>query len=234
MPSRIGTLAEGSLHGALKAHYARPGDQIECTLDGYVIDLLRPGAAGGATAYECIEIQTRDLRKLKPKLSALLDRYPIRVILPVSRERTIVRLDVDGVILSQRKSPKRGTVYQVFPELVSFPALANHSNLCIEVVFISEQELWLDDGRGSWRRKRWSIQDRRLIDILESHVLAGAPAFAALLPAALPATFSSEELAGAIRQQRHVAQKMAYCLREMGVLEVAGKRGNALVYQRTG
>src|SRR5690606_14526780 len=86
----IGTLAERSLHSALKAHYARPGDMLECSLEGYVIDILRPEPPGSGSPYGCIEIQTGDLRKLKPKLKALLDRYPIRVVHPLSQERTIV------------------------------------------------------------------------------------------------------------------------------------------------
>lgn len=230
--ARIGTLAERSLHSALKARYALPGDLLECALEGYVIDILRPSAEGAASPYECIEIQTGDLRKLKPKLTALLDRHPIRVVHPVPYERTIVRINPDGVILSQRKSPKRAGMYEIFGELVSIAGLLTHAHAELEVVFVREQVLWLDDGRGSWRRKRWSVADRRLIDVVESRVLSGARDYAGLLPAGLPGEFDSAELAAAIRQPRHVAQKMAYCLRAMGVLRARGKRGNALLYER--
>lgn len=230
----IGTLAERSLHSALKAHYARPGDLLECNLEGYVIDILRPTPPGSDSPYECIEIQTGDLRKLKPKLKALLGRYPIRVVHPLSYERTIVRIDPDGVVVSQRKSPKRAALPELFGELVSIAALMTHPNVSLEVVFIREQVLWLDDGRGSWRRKRWSVADRRLVDVLESRLLACVADYLALLPESLADPFDSAELAAAIRQPRHVAQKMAYCLRAMGALELCGKRGNALLYARLG
>src|SRR5450432_1201517 len=154
MARLIGTLAEKSLHAALKAHYAQAGDSLECDLDGYVIDILRPL---GGDARQCIEIQTRSLAKMKPKLQALLDRYPIRVVHPIAQERFIIRIDADGVIQSRRKSPKRGTVYHLFPELVSFPSLIHHPNLSLEVLLIREEQVWLDDGQGSWRRKHWSI-----------------------------------------------------------------------------
>lgn len=227
----IGTLGEKSLHAALKAHYAQAGDLLECALDGYVIDILRPHAEGEPFPSECIEIQSRSLGKMKPKLLALLDHYPIRVVYPVAQERYVLRIDADGVIASRRKSPKKGTIYHLFPELVSLPALVAHPNLSLEVVLIREEELWVDDGQGSWRRKHWSIHDRRLLEVLGTVTLRRREDYAALLPHELPVLFDSGDLAKAIRQQRVVAQKMAYCLREMGILEIVGKRANALLYR---
>jgi hypothetical protein len=232
MPSHIGTLAEKSLHAALKAWYARPGDMLEYPLSGYVVDIARP-LPDDPDGYQCIEIQTRSLSTIKPKLRALLDSFPIRVIYPIAQERHIVRVDTDGVILSRRKSPKRGTVYHLFPEFVSLPALAAHPHFVLEVLLIREEEYWLDDGRGSWRRKHWSIHDRQLLDVVQAVPLATPADFAALLPAGLPDTFDTQELAQAIRQPRFLAQKMSYCLREMAVLEVVGKRKNALLYRIT-
>ena len=225
--SVIGTLAEKSLHAALKAYYAQPGDALECDLDGYVIDILR-GVDG---SRRCIEIQTGSLAKMKPKLTALLGGYPVHVVHPVAQERHIVRVDADGAIVSRRKSPKRGTVYDLFPELVSFPALVAHPNFSLEVLLMREEQVWLDDGRGSWRRKRWSIADRRLLGVAGAVILDSPAAFAALLPADLPDPFDSGELAKALRQRRYIAQKMAYCLRAMGVIDIIDKRRNALLYR---
>ena len=103
MTRRIGTLAEKSMHAALKAYCARPGDALEHGLGGYVIDIVR----GLPDAPSCIEIQTGSLAKIKPKLVALLDSYPVRVVYPIAQERRIVRVDADGVILSRRRSPRR-------------------------------------------------------------------------------------------------------------------------------
>ncbi len=231
MTRMIGTLAEKSLHAALKAHYAQAGDALEYDLDGYVIDILRP--ASDAQACQCIEIQTRSLPKMKNKLLALLDRYPIRVVYPIPRERFIFRIDADGVIGARRKSPLRGTVYHVFPELVSFPQLIHHPNFSLEVALIREEQFWLEDGQGSWRRKHWSIHDRRLLDVIETVPLHTPADAAALLPPTLEAEFDSRALSLAIRERRFIAQKMAYCLTRMGVLEIAGKRGNAFLYRKS-
>jgi hypothetical protein len=54
--------------------------------------------------------------------------------------------------------------------------------------------------------------------------------FRALLPESLPAEFSTADLAVAMAQPRYLAQKMAYCLRRMGVIERSGKRGKSWLY----
>jgi len=226
----IGTLSEKSLHAALKDLYTQPGDLTEYSLGGYVVDIVRGAESGDPQC--CIEIQTRSLPKMKKKLTALLDNYPVHVVYPIAIQRFLVRMNEDGVILSRRKSPRHGTVIDVFSELVSFPALACHPNFSLEVLLIHEEEIWLNDGRGSWRRKHWSIHDRRLLEIVERVTLASPADFFALLPAGLPDQFDSKALALALRQPRYLAQKMAYCLREMGLLKVIGKRGNALLYSR--
>jgi hypothetical protein len=94
--------------------------------------------------------------------------------------------------------------------------------------------VWIDDGKGSWRRKHWSIHDRKLLDVVDTVPLNNAEAFAALLPADLPPEFDVSELAKAIKQQKVLARKIAYCLRALGVIELVGQRGKAYVYKRSG
>ena len=63
----IGTLQENSLHAALKTWYAQPGDQLECKVDGYVIDLVRGDLL--------VEVQTANFSAIKRKLLKLLEIY---------------------------------------------------------------------------------------------------------------------------------------------------------------
>ncbi len=227
MPS-IGELREKSLHAALKDLYAQPGDVLEARVGGWVIDILREG-----DPPLLIEIQTRSFSSMKRKLTALLDSYPVRLVHPIPAEKWIVRVSADGEILSRRRSPQKGlAAARLFRELVSFPALVAHPNLTIDLLLTREDEVWLDDGAGSWRRKRWSIADRRLIDIIERVTLASPDDFAALLPSALPALLTTADLAAELRITRGLSGKMAYCLREMGVLDVVGKQGKAILYRR--
>jgi hypothetical protein len=225
--SGIGLLQESSLHASLKTWYARPGDRFEVPVDGFVVDIVREGLL--------IEIQTRNFSALKTKLPRLVERYPLRLLYPVAREKWIVRLDAGGQRqISRRKSPRRGTLEHLFLELIRIPALACHPNFSLEVLMIKVEELWRDDGRGSWRRKGWSIADRRLVEVEDSILLNGPQDFRALLPASLPRPFTARDLARAIGQPAYLAGKMAYCLRHMGAIETIGKRGRSWLYLETG
>jgi hypothetical protein len=142
-------------------------------------------------------------------------------------------MDAAGAIVSRRRSPKRGSVYAIFPELVGLPTVIHHPHFSLEVLLFDEEQVWRDDGQGSWRRRHWSIYDRRLLAAHEAVEFATAADFGALLPPDLPGVFDCRTLAAAIAQPHALAQKMAYCLRHMGVLAVTGKQRNALLYARS-
>ncbi|PJF25510.1 MAG: hypothetical protein CUN53_12430, partial [Phototrophicales bacterium] len=163
---RIGKLNESGLHAALKAHYAQPGDRLESVVGGYVIDIVREGEPP-----QLIEIQTGNFGALKPKLAALLDTHRIRIVYPLAAQKWIVRIDMDGVLLSRRKSPRPGAPLDIFRELVYILAFIGHPNLTIELIETSQEEIWRDDGAGSWRRRHWSIADRRLAALGSAHTL---------------------------------------------------------------
>lgn len=226
--SMIGTLNEQPLHAALKTWLAEPGDQFEVPLDGFVIDIVRPCPAGDLL----IEIQTANFTALKRKLPQLLPDHRVRVVYPLPREKWIVKIDDAGEILGRRKSPRRGSVYDVFRELVHLPHLLNHPNLTLDVLLIQMNELRRFDGKRGWRRKGWIVDHRRLIDVVEQREFASAAAWGALLPADLPTPFSTSDLARAIERPRRLAQQMAYTLREIGAINAVDKRGNAILYAR--
>lgn len=224
---RIGTLGERSLHAALKEWYARPGDQLEAVVDGYVVDIVRGGLL--------IEVQTRSFAAIKRKLAALTERHTVRLVYPVAAAKWIVKLGEDGcTLLSRRRSPQRGNVYALFRELVSLPELVQHKTLLIEVALVEIEEVRANDGRGSWRRGGWSIIDTRLLNVVGQIALETPADFHALLPPSLPDPFTTRDLAEALGERVDLARKMAYCLRGMGILEVAGKRGSAYLYTGSG
>lgn len=80
------------------------------------------------------------------------------------------------------------------------------------------------------RHLGWSIADRRLIQVLSRHLFKGPYDFLALIPRELKEPYSTQDLAESIEQPKWLAQKMAYCLRSMGALEIAGKSGNSFLY----
>jgi len=221
--SGIGTMGEHSLHASLKDWYARPGDLKEVVVDGYQIDIVRGDLL--------IEIQTRNFSSLKRKLSTLTNHHRVHLVHPIACEKWIVRLADDGLErLSRRKSPKRGTPLHVFEELVSIPELIAHPSFTLEVLMVQEEEIRRKHARGRWRRRGWGTFDRRLLDVVARVAVASLDDLRRWLPDGLPEPFTTADLAGALHQPRDLAQKMAYCLRRMGVLKVLGRRGNGILY----
>jgi hypothetical protein len=224
-PSRIGTLNEKPLHAALKAWYREPGDRCEAIVEGFHIDLVRGG--------RLIEIQTRNFAALKRKLRVLTERRDLRLVHPIPAEKWLVKLPPSqhGEPM-RRRSPKRGSVYHLFEELVNLAVLMGRPRLSLEVLITREEEVRRYDPNRAWRRRGWVIDERRLLEVVESHVFTGVADLAALIPRDAPAEFTTAHLAEAIGQRRSLARKMAYCLRALGAILPVGKEGNAIVYER--
>lgn len=220
----IGTLREKPLHASLKRWYARPGDRIEVPLDRFVIDLVREDLL--------IEVQTRGFSSMKQKLAHLLDLgHHVRIVHPIPLNKWIVKIDADGDVLSRRRSPRHGDPTDVFAELVSFPGLVVDPHLEIHLILTHEEEWRRRTPNRSWRRKGWTVIERRLIDVVDTLMITDAEGLAQLLPEGLPEPFTTEDLAAALGRTRRAAQQMAYCLRQAGVVVPVGKVGNAVQYQ---
>ena len=220
----IGTLTEKSLHADLKAHFARPDDEIETEVEGFVIDIAR-----GNTL---IEIQTGGFTPLKRKLAVLLAAgYHVHLVHPVPAAKWVVRETSKGRRLNRRKSPRKGTLYDVFWELPRIPHLLNEPGFSLEVVLTHQEEVLVNDGKGSWRRRGWSIHDQRLLEVAESHRFIRPGDYMGKIPADLPRPFTTRSLSKRVGIRINLAQKMAYTLTKAGWLDRVGKEGNAYLYQ---
>ncbi len=221
----IGTLREKSLHAALKTWYAEDGDRFEERIEGYVIDIVRGGLL--------IEIQTGSFAGIKEKLRKLCENNRVRLVYPIAQEKWVVRVDKKGRQISRRKSPKRGSVYEMFGELVYTPGLLAQPNFSFEALLIESETIWRDDGNGSWRRKGWSVHDQRLVKVVDRHLFSGLENYLSLIPAKLTEPFSNKQIAEEAGIRDYQARKMTYCLREAGALMIMGRQRNALLYSRT-
>ena len=218
MPT-IGVLREGPLHAAIKAALAEPGDRLEVPVGRFVIDLVR---ADG----ELVEVQTGGFGPLGRKLDALLDEHRMRIVYPVAAERRIVRVDEDGQVLGVRRSPKRATVVAVFDKLVAFPSLLTHPNLTIEVLLLREDHIRRPQPVTTRRRTR-DPGERRMVEVLDQVTLRTPQDILAALPALPVDPFSTRELAAVLHCSTMLAQRTLYCLRTIGIVAPAGKRGRA-------
>jgi len=218
---------ETSLHRALKERYAADGSgHPEVTVAGFRID-----AVDGAGRL--VEIQSGPLGPLRRKLGQLLSDHRMRIVKPVALKRRIVRRSKrDGPDLSARCSPKRGALVDVFDDLMGVASVFPHSNLEIEIV-----EVTIDEVRVP--RRRWpgySVADRILGTIHGTTCLRRAADLWTLLPRHWSGRepFTTLELAQAIERPIWFAQRVAYCLRLSGAVRVVGKLGNRRIYVREG
>jgi len=224
MREGIGILKESSLHASLKNWYFEPGDNLETEVDGSIVDLVR--------GEMCIEFQTRHLYAIKKKVLKLMDAHPVRIVYPLPLEKYIMRIDMNTeAVLGRRKSPKKGSLFDIFNELVRITQLVSLENFSFEIVFILEEQVLVNDGAGSWRRKGWSVGDRRLIEVVGSSLFARLDDYKKIIPKDLREPFSVLDLAQAIHRPRYLASKMAYSLREMNAIEIVGKKGKAYIYK---
>ena len=88
--------------------------------------------------------------------------------------------------------------------MLRLPEAAVHPNFSLLVLLTQEEVVWRDDGRGSWRRKGWSVADRRLLHVVDQRLFNQPTDYLALIPAELPLPFTNQELVGG----RQVAQRL--------------------------
>lgn len=218
---------ESSLHRQLKELYAPSPEHREVVWDRWRIDAVRDN--------ELIEIQHGSLSAIRDKIRRLLARHAVRVVKPIVVTKQLVKLDGrGGEVVSRRRSPKRGKLLDLFDEMVYFTRVYPHERLTLEVVLVDVEERRYP-GRGRRRRRRegqFVIEDQLLLGVQSRRLFRTAADLARLLPPRLPKEFHTGHLAERLGVARWTAQRMAYCLRETGALEIVGKQGNALMYRR--
>ena len=219
---------ETSLHQRMKRMYAPDECQIEQRVGRYIIDAIR--------GDELIEVQFSSLAAINRKIEELVKDHKVRVVKPLVMRKQLVRCSGKGEDpVKRRKSPKRGQVLDLFDELIYFTRVFPHRNLVLEVPLINIEEWSYPTPKTKKRRRRppkkYTVEDQKLVDVVETLEFKTARDLMKLIPGKLPATFDTAELAKAIDQPRGVAQKIAYCLRHMKAITETGKKGNAILYR---
>lgn len=218
---------ETSLHRELKRLYCDASDpRIEVRHGRYRIDAVR--------GDELIEIQHGSLAAIRDKIRSLLAEHHVRVVKPIIASKLLVKRSRKGGRITERRlSPKRQTLLALFDELVYFTKIFPHPRLTLEAVLVEVEE-WRYPGHG--RRRRWRqddhvVEDQKLCAVVDSCRLMSASDLRMLVDCKLPDTFHTADLSSALSLPRHVAQRIAYCLRETGAVRQIGKQGNSHLYQ---
>ena len=220
----IGTLSEKTLHAVLKRYYEPHGDNHEVKIGGYVADIV--GEHG------IIEIQTRNFDRLRTKLAAFLPAARTTVVYPAVGLKWLCWVDKDtGEVTNRRKSPRKGGLYDVIPELYKIKAQLFHPNLQIAVPVIELTEYRYLDGWSGDRKKGSTRCERIPQALMAEYRLSGREDYRQFLPGTLPEEFDSAEFAKAANIRRPLAQTTLLLLTLAEVVQRVGKRKNAYVYR---
>jgi len=214
-----------SLHNQLKLYYVEDESRHEVDLGNYRIDAID-------SDDRLIEVQCASLLAIRDKIRDLTQTHKVVVVKPlVARKKLLKKARRNGKVVSRRYSPNRETLANVFEELVHFTNAFPHPNLQLDVLLTEQEEVRVPAKRKTWRRKH-SVQDRTLVEVLETHSLQSAADLWNVLDIDVPDIFTTADLAAGGKMPRWLAQKAAYCFREMNDIEACGKQGNAIQYRR--
>ncbi|MDR2392648.1 MAG: hypothetical protein LBD93_00585 [Treponema sp.] len=227
--NRIGTKRESGLHRALKCRYAGQGGIIEVSAGyngKYVCD-------GITKTGEIIEVQIGSFGPLKDKVKHIAPVSPIRIIHPIITQKYIELYDAKNTRCYYRKSPRKGTIWDLFKALVYAPEIPLMPSVTIELVMVAVKQQRRQDGWGSWRRKGITILDTELTAIQDSLMLSGKNNYNVFLPLMEVEPFTSRDLGNTAKITPSLARKTLYVLTRLGIVKRLAKKGNTLLYTRT-
>lgn len=222
----IGTLSEKTLHAVLKLYYEPDEDKHEVAMSGYYADIYNDKGI--------IEIQTRQLNKLRDKLSVFLQDYHVTVVYPLPFNKWLSWVNPDnGEVQGRRKSPRHFTEYDAFYELYKIKGYLKNPNLSINLVLMDMEEYKLLNGwsydkkRGSTRYDRVPVGIRRIVkfDRIEDYMQ--------LVPADLKEDFTVKDFAMAAGVSVEASRYTLNILNYLEIVKRTGRVKNGYVYNVT-
>jgi len=238
--SEFSVLNESSLHNTLKIYYAtQTNGKTEVELHGHIYDILTEDGS-------VIEIQTQNLSKLSKKIKDTLDRgLKVTLVYPVPVTTKIILTDQTGKVISNRKSPKKGSVYQIFKEITGLCDIVLKKNFTLEVVLINMVEHRVKtaeetQSKNNRRRfkKDWVKVNKRLDEIIETKTFTNKKDYLALLPSSLSKEFCAKDIKeGLIKEKLAPARiynnpnLITWVLNKMELLEYTETKNRSKYYR---
>ena len=222
----IGTYGEKTVHAVLKNYFEPYSDGHEQKIGGYVADIV--GEDG------IIEIQTAGFDKLRKKLEAFLSVSRVTVVHPIPRQKWIITIDPEtGEQGRKRKSPAKGTPYDIFPELYKIKQYLSHENFCLCIVMIDVIEYRRppeESGLRRGRRRGYVRYDRIPTELEEEIYINDKSDWLYFIPKGLPENYTSKDFGNLSGVGQQYASFVLHVLTEAGAVERVGKKGNSYLY----
>ena len=221
----IGTLAEKTIHAALKNYFADESEQEIKVGDFY---------ADAKTSEGIFEIQTRQFFKMKRKLSAFLPENRVCIVYPVKYRRTINWVDEQSGELHEGKMWNvRDRGYDIFFELYGIREFLRDPNLNICLMYLHSEEYKSLNGYGKNRKIRASRIDGIPTELYAEINLCAPEDFLIFVPEKIRQAeeFTRAEFAAEAHIHKDMVSYVLGILKELGLAKEGGKRGRMKTYR---
>ncbi len=223
--SGIGTLSEKTMHAVLKHYFEPYTDNHEVRIGGFVADIV--GENG------IIEIQTGNFNKLRRKLESFLEVTTVTVVYPIPSTKWIVWIDsTTGEVTNKRKSPKKGSPYEVFPELYKIKPFLTHENFRLCIVMVDTIEYRNLDGWSEDKKKGSSRYERIPVELIDEIYIDKLCDYKNLVPENIPNNFTSKDFKKSTGLSLRNAQIAMNVLQYTSSIKQNGKEGRHNLYER--
>lgn len=219
----IGTLGEKGVHHTLKHYYEPDTERHEVPLGNYYADIVGENGV--------IEIQSASFLPLVPKLTEYLALTHVTVIWPCIKKRRIIRIDREtGEVLDRRISPKKQTVYEIFPRLEQLGELAFSERLSIIIVTLEADEYRVPAKNRTRKERIKAKLDLIPTKLIEELHFECPNDLLALIPKSLSDEFTCSELAACLSIHKDIARSVLWYMRKCGAAIEKGRKGREKLY----
>lgn len=219
----VGGLNEKTLHRILKFYFEPRIEFHERKLLGRVADVLNESGV--------IEIQTRAMEKMNPKLSVFLHSAKVTLVIPLAKTKSVTWVDTENGSLSKaRKSPRGEGIFDALFEMSKIKEHLFSENLTVKLLFLDVSEYRYLNGYGASKKRGARRLDRIPNAIIsELDVNCAHDVFLALKDA-LPTDFTAKTFAALTKKGSRKNYYILKLLLDIGVVKLIGKEGRAHVY----
>ncbi len=242
----IGTMGEKRLHKTLKYYFC--GDdtkhEIRVTAKGCDAPDGEPkSGASGKGGYiadvldgeDIVEIQTGSFYPLKPKIKFYLENtdHKITVVHPIAALKHVIWIDPQcGEISKRNRSPKKGRLSDILPELYWLSEYLENERLSFKIMILEIDEYRILNGWSKDKKKGADKYDKipvKLCDIVE---IDRANLKEALVPQGLPENFVSADFSKITGLKGRKLSASIKLLSVLGLIEKGERGAKGYVYKR--
>lgn len=222
----VGTQNEKIIHSALKNYYIPDENLQEIRVGGFIAD--------GICGDRLIEIQTRDLYRLKDKLKYYTKENHVTIIYPMEIMRDTVFVDENsGEIISNTPRRKLNRRLKLYEELYSIREFLTDENITVIIAKLKTQrQIFCKNGKIPDLKSRNSRRKTKILTIpteLNEEISIALPhGLRKFLPEKLPEKFTRAEFLKAANEPK--SSLLTEVLRAAGIIEKIGNIGRKYVY----